>query len=69
MKATPYSGSLGAQTIGIGHNLHKPLSERARQVIFEDDVADARNDCLHAFPLVCGPDELRQWVVFEIGRE
>lgn len=26
---TPYIDSVGVQTIGIGHNLHKPLSQGA----------------------------------------
>ena len=39
---SPYRDSVGKLTIGIGHNLDdKPLSERAVQVIFEDDLADA----------------------------
>ena len=62
-RATPYIDSVGVQTIGYGHNLHKPLSERARQVIFEDDLADAKNDCLHAFPWFADLDEPRQWVL------
>ena len=64
--ATPYIDSVGVQTIGYGHNLHKPLSERARQVIFEDDVADAKNDCLHAFPWFAELDESRQWVLINM---
>lgn len=65
-RATPYIDSLGVQTIGYGHNLHKPLSERARQVIFEDDLSDAKNDCLHAFPWFADLDEPRQWVLINM---
>jgi lysozyme len=37
-----YLDSKGIQTIGFGHNLRdKPISERAAQVIFEDDMAGA----------------------------
>lgn len=40
-----YLDSNGIWTIGIGHNLRdKPLSDRAIQVIFEDDMADAEAD-------------------------
>lgn len=65
-RATPYIDSVGVQTIGIGHNLHKPLSARAIRVIFEDDLADARNDCLHAFPWFADLDETRQWVIINM---
>lgn len=40
MRATPYIDSVGVQTIGIGHNLHKPLSHAAILQIFKDDVAN-----------------------------
>ena len=63
IKCQPYIDSLGVQTIGIGHNLHKPLSHTAIMQIFRDDVADARNDCLHAFPWFSELDEARQWVL------
>ena len=36
-----YKDTKGIPTIGIGHNLNKPISDRAVQVIFEDDMADA----------------------------
>lgn len=63
VKATPYIDSLGVQTLGIGHNLHKPLTHAAIMQIFRDDVAEARNDCLHAFPWFSDLDEARQWVL------
>ena len=63
---TPYIDSVGVQTIGIGHNLHKPLSERAILQIFQDDVADAKNDCLHAFPFFADLTEARQWVLINM---
>ncbi len=38
----PYKCTAGFNSIGIGHNLDtKPISKRAIQVIFEDDLADA----------------------------
>lgn len=66
IRAVPYIDSLGVQTIGIGHNLHKPLSHAAIMQIFRDDLADARNDCLHAFPWFADLDESRQWVLINM---
>lgn len=66
IRAAPYIDSLGVQTIGIGHNLHKPLSHAAIMQIFRDDLADARNDCLHAFPWFADLDESRQWVLINM---
>lgn len=63
LRSTPYIDSLGVQTIGIGHNLHKPLSHAAIMQIFHDDLADARNDCLHAFNWFAELTEARQWVL------
>ena len=36
-----YRDQLGNPTIGVGHNLHVPLSGRAIQTILEDDVSVA----------------------------
>ena len=65
-RATPYIDSVGVQTIGIGHNLHKPLTHAAIMQIFRDDVAEARNDCMHAFPWFSDLDEARQWVLINM---
>lgn len=66
VRNTPYIDSVGVQTIGIGHNLHKPLSHAAIMQIFADDVAEAKNDCLHAFPWFAELDETRQWVLINM---
>jgi lysozyme len=66
MRATPYIDSVGVQTIGYGHNLHKPLSHAAILQIFQDDLADAKNDCLHAFPWFAELTEARQWVLINM---
>ena len=63
---SPYIDSLGIQTIGIGHNLHKPLSHGAIMRIFQDDLADATNDCLHAFPFFADLTEARQAVLINM---
>lgn len=65
-RATPYIDSVGAQTIGIGHNLHKPLSRAAIMQIFRDDLADATNECLHAFPWFADLTEVRQYAVVDM---
>lgn len=66
VRNVPYIDSLGVQTIGIGHNLHKPLSHAAIMQIFHDDLADAKNDCLHEFPWFADLDEPRQWVLINM---
>jgi lysozyme len=43
-RATLYSDSLGVQTFGVGHNAYKPLSNRAIDLIFEDDTLDSIQD-------------------------
>ena len=56
-----YLDSVGKHTIGVGHNLDdKPISDRACQVILEDDVADARDDLRRALPWVANLSEPRQ---------
>jgi lysozyme len=59
-RATPYIDSLGVQTIGIGHNLHKPLTRAAIVQILHDDLDDATNECRHAFPWWSDLSEPRQ---------
>lgn len=59
-KPTAYQDSLGIWTVGIGHNLTRPLSQSAIQQIFIDDVAEATNDCLHAFPWFADLTQPRQ---------
>jgi lysozyme len=61
-----YYDTQGIPTIGCGHNLTVPISNKAIQQIFEDDVADAYNDCLHAFPWFAELTEPRQWVLINM---
>lgn len=63
---TPYQDSLGVWTVGYGHNLSKPLSYAAIMQIFADDLADAKADCLHAFPWFSDLTEPRQWVLIDM---
>ena len=49
-RVTPYIDSVGVQTIGVGHNLHKPFPMNVIELLRDEDIKDAKNDCLHAFP-------------------
>lgn len=61
-----YQDPLGVQTIGVGHNLSKPLTDQAISQILQDDVQDAHNECLHAFPWFADLTEPRQWVMIDL---
>lgn len=61
-----YEDSLGLPTIGVGHNLSKPLSDMAIAQILRDDVDDAYNDCLHAFPWFADLTQSRQWAMIDM---
>lgn len=41
LRRTMYFDSEGIPTIGWGHNLYQPISEKACEVIFTDDLGDA----------------------------
>lgn len=40
---------IGYATIGVGHNLHEPMSERAILLLAEERANQARNECKFAF--------------------
>ena len=63
---TPYIDSVGVQTIGIGHNLHKPLRRETVEMMRNHDIEDARNDCLHQFPWFADLTEQRQWAMIDL---
>lgn len=65
-KPTIYIDSVGVETVGIGHNLHKPLTREAILHILRDDIADATNDCLHAFPWFPELSQARQWAMIDL---
>jgi lysozyme len=65
-RSVPYIDSVGIQTIGIGHNLQKPLSRAAMEQILEDDIADARADCLHQFSWFADLTDSRQWAMIDL---
>jgi lysozyme len=52
-KAKMYLDTVGKWTIGVGHNLSdKPISQRAIDVIFEDDIGDAERGRAGTVPFV-----------------
>ena len=62
-----YPDSKGIPTIGIGHNLRdKPISDRAVQVIFEGDVADAEKDARRLYPCFDQLSDVRKAVVLNM---
>jgi lysozyme len=67
-KKKMYLDSRGIWTIGIGHNLRdKPLSDRAVQVIFEDDMADAEADARILFKSFDSLNDVRKAVVVNMS--
>lgn len=46
----PYEDSVGKLTIGVGHNLERPLSTRAIETILEDDINEAKGELDMLFP-------------------
>jgi len=41
VRSLPYEDSVGILTIGVGHNLEKPISKAAIEQILQDDIAEA----------------------------
>ena len=69
-----YLDSKRIESIGIGHNLRdKPISDRAVDIIFEDDVSDAEADIKKLFPSFDDLTDNRKAVVlnmlFNMGLE
>lgn len=66
LRLKPYQDTVGVWTVGYGHNLNVPISQRAAWQILRDDVEDARNDCLHAFPWFLELSEQRQHAMIDL---
>lgn len=63
-----YLDSNGIWTAGIGHNLRdKPLTDRAIQVIFEDDMADAEADARKLIKSFDALNDVRKAVVVNMA--
>ena len=71
MKLKAYKDSVGVLTIGIGHSLEQPITERAAMVILDDDISTVESGLDRTFPWWRGLSELRQRVfanmAFNIG--
>jgi lysozyme len=61
-----YYCSANKPTIGVGHNLERPISQRASRVILDDDIADAIAEMDRAFPGWRSHSEVRQNVLVEL---
>ena len=62
----PYQDSLGVWTVGYGHNMEVPLSDRAIEQILEDDLHSAVSELDRAFPSWKQHSENRQDVLVEM---
>ena len=61
-----YTDSVGVPTIGIGHSLNNPISDKAITQIFEDDLELAISDCKSVFPLFDIISDNRQAVLISV---
>lgn len=66
VRALPYRDSEGNETIGIGHNLSKPLTRGAIDHILNDDLLDAVNKVNTALPWTENLDRVRYWSLVEL---
>jgi GH24 family phage-related lysozyme (muramidase) len=67
VKRLPYRDSLGIETIGIGHNLTKPLSIGACDYILMDDINDAKSQVDVALPWAAGLGDVRYYSLVELA--
>jgi lysozyme len=63
---TAYEDSVGVLTVGVGHNLERPLSVIAINQILSDDINDCIAECDRAFPGWRNHDDARQNVLLEL---
>lgn len=62
-----YPDSKGILTIGYGHNLRdKPITKKAADQIFQDDLTDVQLEVTHAFPWYADLSTARQWVILDM---
>jgi GH24 family phage-related lysozyme (muramidase) len=62
----PYRDSGGLETLGIGHNLNKPISLGACDYILRDDLTDAQAQIDVALPWTANLDAVRYWTLIEL---
>lgn len=64
LRLKPYLDTAGKLTIGVGRNLDdKGITHAEAIALLDKDIADATNDCLHAFPWFADLTQERQWVI------
>lgn len=61
-----YYDSVGVPTIGVGHNLNDPISNRAIDIILEDDINSKIKDLDINLPWWRTMDEARQLVLADM---
>jgi len=62
----PYEDEGGILTIGVGHNLERPISKAAISQILQDDIAEAVSELNRAFKGWDSHDSARQNVLVEL---
>lgn len=67
----PYEDSVGVLTIGVGHNLGKPISKAAIKQILNDDIDECLSELDRVFTTWrCHPDNVQRVMVemmFNLG--
>lgn len=66
VRTYPYTDSIGKLTIGIGHNLTKPLSAAAIEFLFNEDLDEAIAGLNVRLPWWLSLDEVRQRVLIDM---
>ena len=67
VRSTLYRDELGNATVGVGHNLSTPLSDRSIQVILEDDVAAIKSALDAACPWATSLDDSRYGALLNLA--
>lgn len=66
IKLTMYTCAAGKPTIGVGHNLERPISTKAAEQILSDDIDDCVAALDRSLPWWRTLDDVRQGVVVEM---
>ena len=65
-RATVYTCTAGKPTIGVGHNLERPISDAAIMQILRDDIDDCISELDRIRPSWRGHNDARQNVLIEM---
>jgi lysozyme len=66
-RAMMYEDTQGVETIGIGHSLRRPISDRAIEQIFADDIAQTEKELLEHAPWMAELDDARYGVFLNLS--